>query len=138
MNLTETSVSDEQIVQSVIENYVSAVTARDVARLREFVFRDDAAMWGFLGTALVVSPLDTFFEVVATDPPEGSMPINMAPAGTWESSYTSHIRSIEVSGDVAVAVLEERGYRGSNFVNYFSLVRDSETWRIATKVFTTF
>lgn len=128
---------DEEMVESVVRRYVTAVADRDIATLRESVFRDDATMWGYLGEALVVAPLDTFFGVVASDPPDGSMPVNMAPAGTWESSYSDRIRGIEVTGDVAVAVLEEHGYRGLNFVNYFSLVREADVWRIATKVFTT-
>jgi Putative lumazine-binding len=114
----------EKIVREVVENYVSGVTKPDIELLRS-AFRSDAHMWGYLGPTPVTIPIEVFFDIVAKAPD---------PAG-WVSGYASIIRSIEVTGDVAVAVLEETGYLGGNFTNYFSLMRENGTWAIASKTF---
>ncbi|MFD7061200.1 nuclear transport factor 2 family protein [Streptomyces sp. NPDC059906] len=111
-------------VESAVEAYVAAVSAGDPAAVRE-VFRPDAYMWGYLGTELVSAPIEAFCEVVAADPDTGA----------WAPGYTHTIRSVEVSGDVAVAVLDESGYQGHDFTNHFSLVREDGRWRIAGKTF---
>jgi hypothetical protein len=111
-------------VRAVVEDYVAGVTKPDADLIRS-VFRSDAHMWGYLGGTFVTVPIDEFLAVVAKTPD---------PAG-WVSAYTHEIRGVEVTGDVAVAVLEERGYLGGDFTNYFSLVRESGAWAIASKTF---
>lgn len=114
----------EKDVKEVVENYVTGVTEPDVDLLRS-VFRPDAHMWGYLGDTFVNTPIAGFFEIVAGAPD---------PVG-WVSGYSYVIPSVNVTGDVAVAVLEETGYLGGNFTNYFSLVRENGTWAIASKAF---
>lgn len=113
-------------VQAAVEKYVSGVIANDVG-LVSSAFRVDAVMWGFLGGDSVVTlPISTFLDVVAGAPD---------PSG-WAADYTHKIHSIEITGDVAVAVLEETGYLGgADFTNYFSLVREDGRWQIAGKTF---
>jgi hypothetical protein len=111
-------------VREVIENYVRGVTKPDVELVRS-AFLPDAHMWGYLDGLYVSAPIAGFLDVVAKSPD---------PAG-WVSGYAHVIRSVEVTGDVAVAVLEETGYVGSDFTNYFSLVRENGTWAIASKTF---
>lgn len=82
-------------------------------------------MWGYLGDTFLTTPIEGFLTVVANTPD---------PAG-WVGDYAHDIGSIEVTGDVAVAVLKETGYLGANFTNYFSLVRENGTWAIASKTF---
>ncbi|WP_340556134.1 nuclear transport factor 2 family protein [Streptomyces sp. GSL17-111] len=111
-------------VRSAVEAYVTAVSAADPAAVRA-AFRPDAHMWGYLGPEFVSAPIEAFCEVVAAD----------TDTARWVPSYRYTIRSVEVSGDVAVAVLEEFGYQGHDFTNHFSLVRADGTWRIAGKTF---
>lgn len=114
----------DEDVRAVVENYVSGVSKPDVELVRS-AFRPDAHMWGYLGDTFLTIPIDAFLAVIARTPD---------PAG-WVSGYSHQVRSIEVTGDVAVAVLEEWGYLGGDFTNYFSLVRENETWAIASKTF---
>jgi hypothetical protein len=111
-------------VREVVEKYVAGVTKPDVDLVRS-AFRSDAHMWGYLGDTFVNTPIAGFLDIVAGTPD---------PAG-WVSGYSYAIPSIEVTGEVAVAVLEETGYLGGNFTNYFSLVRENGTWAIASKAF---
>ncbi|MCG7526318.1 nuclear transport factor 2 family protein [Streptomyces sp. OfavH-34-F] len=111
-------------VEAAVRAYVAAVSAADPAAVRE-VFRPDAYMWGHLGADLVSAPIEAFCEVVAAD----------TDPAAWTPGYTCAIRSVEVSGEVAVAVLEESGYQGHDFTNHFSLVRADGRWRIAGKTF---
>ncbi|MFF0970327.1 nuclear transport factor 2 family protein [Streptomyces sp. NPDC003703] len=111
-------------VRAAVEAYVSAVCAGDPQAVRE-AFRPEAYMWGYLGRELVSAPIGAFCQVVAADSGERA----------WTRTYTYDIRSIEVSGEVAVAVLDERGYQGEDFTDHFSLVREDGQWRIASKTF---
>ncbi|MEW2071619.1 nuclear transport factor 2 family protein [Streptomyces sp. NPDC007346] len=116
--------ADHEGVRSAVEAYVAAVRAADPEAVRA-AFRPDAYMWGYLGPQLVSAPIEAFCEVVAAD----------ADPGAWTPAYTYAIRSVEVSGDVAVAVLDESGYQGHDFTDHFSLVREDGVWRIAGKTF---
>ncbi|GAA4689736.1 nuclear transport factor 2 family protein [Streptomyces youssoufiensis] len=111
-------------VRAAVEAYVSAVSAADPKAVRA-AFRADAHMWGYLGEQFVSAPIEAFSEVVAAD----------EDAPRWSRDYTYSIRAVEVSGDVAVAVLDEYGYQGHDFTNHFSLVRQDGTWLIASKTF---
>lgn len=114
----------DEDVREVIENYVRGVTKPDV-ELVTSAFLHDAHMWGYLGDTYLSIPIQGFFDLVAKTPD---------PAG-WVSGYSHVVRSVEVTGDAAVAVLEEIGYLGGDFTNYFSLVRKSGAWAIASKTF---
>ncbi|MFF8811287.1 nuclear transport factor 2 family protein [Streptomyces pactum] len=111
-------------VRAAVEAYVAAVRAADPEAVRA-AFRPDARMWGYLGEELVSAPIEAFCEVVAAD----------SGADRWARGYTYTIRSVEVNGPVAVAVLDESGYQGHDFTDHFSLVREDGEWRIATKTF---
>lgn len=112
-------------IEAVMETYVKGVSANDPGEVFS-AFRPDGFMWGYLGGSdPVAMPISEFLKVVGGAP---------APA-TWVSGYRYKIRSIEVTGDVAVAVLEETGYLGADFTNYFSLVRADGQWKIAGKTF---
>ncbi|MFT4232628.1 MAG: nuclear transport factor 2 family protein [Leucobacter sp.] len=47
------------------------------------------------------------------------------------------MHSITVTGDIAHAVLDERGFLGADFRNHFGLIKRDGAWRITSKVFTT-
>jgi len=118
--------SPEAGVLAAVEAYVAGVSANDESLVLS-AFRPDAVMWGYLGGQdIVVLPATEFARIVAGSPD---------PAG-WVAGYQHRVRSIEVTGDVAVAVLEENGYLGTaDFTNYFSLVKADGAWRIAAKAF---
>lgn len=82
-------------------------------------------MWGYLGTEYAtMSGADFAANVVAPADPAGS-------------EYSYEIHGISVQGDMVHAVLDEKQFLGSDFRNFFGLVRRDGVWRIASKVFTT-
>ncbi|MFT2017567.1 nuclear transport factor 2 family protein [Streptomyces sp. 796.1] len=116
--------ADHEGVHAAVQAYVSAVSVADPKAVRA-AFRPDAHMWGYLGEEFVSAPIEAFCEVVAAD----------TESAQWSREYTYAIRSVEISGEVAVAVLDEFGYQGHDFTNHFSLVRQDGEWRIASKTF---
>ena len=98
--------------------------AADPAVVRD-AFGAHPVMWGYLGPDFVTMTGAEFADnVVGTAAPS-------------EASYAADIHSIEVDGDIARAVLDERQFLGADFRNYFGLVRRDGIWRITSKVFTT-
>jgi hypothetical protein len=53
-----------------------------------------------------------------------------------DGSYRARIASVEQTDDVAFDALEEDGFWGTvAFVDFFSLARTDDTWRIVNKTF---
>lgn len=113
-----------EAVRAAVQKYVDGCAAADPERVRD-AFDEHAVMLGYLGPDCVtMSGADFAADVVATAEPAGA-------------GYSSDIHSIEVVGDVASAVLDEKGFLGADFRNFFGLIRRNGEWRIASKVFTT-
>jgi hypothetical protein len=49
--------------------------------------------------------------------------------------YHAEVESIQVMGDVATATLVETGFIGSNFFDFFHLIRVDGEWKIISKTF---
>ncbi|HTF54368.1 MAG TPA: nuclear transport factor 2 family protein [Pseudonocardia sp.] len=48
----------------------------------------------------------------------------------------ARILSVQQTGDAAVAVVAEEGYRGSlSFIDYLQLARIEGTWKVVSKLF---
>lgn len=107
-------------VRAVIENYVKATRSGDTQLLAS-LFHEKAQMFGRIGDRDVASPIAAY--------------VDHASASAAGEAYEARIRSIEVVGATAVAVLEERSYQGQNFVDYFSLVQVAGAWKVVTKLF---
>ena len=113
-----------EAVRAAVQKYVDGCASADPERVRD-AFDEHALMWGYLGADYVtMSGADFADKVVGTAQPTGG-------------EYSSDIHSIEVVGDVASAVLDERGFLGADFRNFFGLIRRNGEWRITSKVFTT-
>lgn len=111
-------------VRAAVQRYVDGCRAADPAAVRD-AFDENAVMWGYLGPEFVTMTGGAFAtEVIGTADPAGP-------------GYAAEIHSIEVVGDVASAVLDERQFLGADFRNFFGLVRRDGVWRITSKVFTT-
>lgn len=112
-------------VEATVERYVLGVTTGDRTVVAS-AFRPDAYMWGYLGDQLVCTPIGAFLDVVAAAPDPSS----------WIDGYQHRIRDVEVTGRVARAVLDETGYLGADFTNYFTAVHEEATgWLLASKTF---
>lgn len=114
----------EAEVRAAVQKYIDGCAAADADKVRDS-FTDDAFMWGYLGPDYTtMSGADFAANVIAMAEPAGD-------------DYRSEIHSISVKGDVANAVIDEEGFLGANFRNYFGLIRRDGVWRISSKMFTT-
>ncbi len=113
---------DVASVRSVLDAYVEG-SGGDVARLRS-VFHPDARMNGYFSGKLGIGSPEPFFSEVAKIEPVAST-----------GKYHAEIESIEVMGDVATATLVETGFMGSDFIDFFHLIRVDGEWKIISKTF---
>ncbi len=109
----------EEAVKAVIEAYVAACQAADVKRLQA-VFHPGANMMGYMQGRFLTGGPKPFFDSVTSSTP---------------CTYDYKISEISVAGDVGSARLDEEGYMGSNFTDYFQLARTEDGWQIVSKVF---
>ena len=114
----------ENEVREVVQLYVTGVSTNS-SELVTQAFSSDATMWGYLGEDFVKQSAVDFANNVVDKAPEP------------DPNYRFSIHDISIDGNVATAVLDEHAYLGSDFRNYFSLVRINGRWRIVSKVFTT-
>lgn len=115
--------SDVEAVRLVIENYIEG--SRGNGALLRSIFHPEARMTGYFGGNLMVGTPEPFFGMV-----EDSMTPDL------EQAYKAEIRSIEVAGEVATAKLVETGFMGSDFTDFFQLIREEDAgWRIISKTF---
>ena len=111
-------------MRAAVQRYVDGCVTADADAVRD-AFAEGACMWGWLGAEFVSMTGAEFAERV------------VAPAAPAGPEYASEIHGIDVAGAVAHAVLDERGFLGADFRNFFGLVRRDGEWRIVSKVFTT-
>ncbi len=111
-----------EAVRRVIEQYVEG--SQGNLETLKAVFHSDARMTGYLGDTLILGTPQPFFDAVEN-------------AATPESlaGYKAEIRSIEVVGHAASVTLVETGFLGSDFTDFFHLIRENGTWKIISKTF---
>ena len=113
---------DAASIRSVLDRYVEG-SRGDVDLLRS-IFHPEARMNGYYAGHLGIGSPEPFFAEVAKMEPS-------APSG----NYHAEIESIEVMGDVASARLVETGFLGSDFVDFFQLIRIEGEWKIISKTY---
>ena len=111
--------SDLDEVSQLMQHYVDGADG-DVALLRR-IFHPSARMIGQWAGHEVEVPIDDFYAEVEANP------------GMAGPDYQATVRSIDLTGDVGVAVLVETDYFGCDFVDYFTVARIEGTWRITQK-----
>jgi hypothetical protein len=113
---------DLDAIAAVVQLYIDGAAKADVGPLKE-AFHESARMFGNERDEPNDVPISEFFAYVAETPVPGP-------------GFRSHIVSIDLVGDAAVAVLAEDDYQGADYVNFFSLMKDDGAWKIVVKVFT--
>ena len=116
--------NEVEAVCAVIQEYVDACAVGSVARLKA-LFHEQALMSGYMMGEYVMGSPEPFFQALENPPPD-------LPAS---EHYKGEIRSVEVSGPIASVALEETGFMGMNFSNYFHLARVDGQWLIISKTF---
>ena len=104
---------------AVIQEYVDACKAASVERLKG-VFHPNALMSGYMQGEFLMGSPDPFFQIVETSSP---------------CEYDYEISQVDVNGDVASVRLDEEGYLGMNFTDYFHVANVDGKWQIISKTF---
>ena len=118
----EDRIQDIASVRAVLDSYVRG-SGGDVELLRS-IFHPDASMNGYFGGRLGIGSPEPFFTEVAK-----------LEASASSEAYRAEVEAIEVIGDVATATLVETGFLGSDFVDFFHLIRIDGEWKIISKTY---
>jgi putative lumazine-binding protein len=115
-------VEDYDAIRDVVQLCLDGEATGDVEKLRT-AFHEDARMFGSLAGERYDAPISELMEMSAK-----------APADTGQ--YRSRILSIQQTGDAALATVAEEGYWGTvSFIDYLSLARINDRWKIVSKLF---
>jgi hypothetical protein len=119
--------SSEESIRNIIQQYIDGTFEGDGNKLRN-CFHHLAVMNGYLDGKLMMGAPESFIQQVE------SMP-SMREGGI---DYKAEISAIDITGHVATATLTETGFAGQmDFVDYFHLINDGDSWKIISKNFTT-
>jgi hypothetical protein len=114
---------DRQAIEDVVQLYVAGTGKGDAAKLRQ-AFHEDARMFGSVAGQRVDVPIAQMIEMSVAGPMDS------------EGTYTASIVAVDQTGDAATATLEESGCWGTaSFVDFFSLSRFADGWKIVSKTF---
>ena len=115
-------VEDYDAIRDVVQMCLDGEATGDVEKLRT-AFHEDARMFGSLAGERYDGPISELIEMSAK-----------APADTGQ--YRSRILSVHQTGDAALALVVEEGYWGTvSFIDYLSLARINDRWKIVNKLF---
>ena len=117
--------SETAAARAVIEEYIEACRVRSVERLKA-IFHPDALMSGYLMEQRLIGSTQPFYDALLH-----------APADPSGSRYQGEITSVDVIGRIASVTLQEQGFLGLNFTDYFHLLKIDGQWKIVAKTFTT-
>ena len=118
--------SEVAAVRQVLQQYIDGSYSGSVDTLRK-AFHSKALMAGYLQDQLVIGTPEPFFADVEKNP-------SMAESG---APYKAEIKSIDVAGQIASAILVETGFFGVlSFTDYFHLLKEHGEWKIISKTFT--
>lgn len=112
--------SDIALISDVIATYVEGARTGKGSVMRP-AFREDAAIFGFVGDSLFAGPIQQLFDW------------NDANGPAKEVSAT--IAAIDVAGTVASARVELDNWTGHRYTDFFTLLKDETGWRITQKAF---
>ncbi len=122
MNIPE-MLDDVGKVKHAVQLYIDGAAGN--AELLENAFHADARMFGQIAGARRDFPIADFIN--------GVRAANRTLTG---ENYRAEIVDITVTGDAGVVTLVEQDYRGCDFVNYFTLTKFGDDWKIVSKTFT--
>ena len=108
----------------VIVEYVEACRVGSADRLRA-IFHPDALMSGYDQGEFYMGSPDPFFDEVKDNP---------SPSETGVP-YAGKVTRVEEVGDCASVTLKESGFLGSDFTDWFHLVKVDRQWLIVSKTY---
>ena len=118
----KTVVEDYDAIRDVVQMCLDGEATGNVEKLRT-AFHEDARMFGSLAGERYDVPISELMAMSVK-----------APADTGQ--YRSRILSVHQTGDAALATVAEEGYWGTvSFIDYLSLARIDDRWKIVSKLF---
>lgn len=118
-----TVTAENTTVVGAVQLYIEGVAKGDTSKL-ERAFHPDARMYGSLGGQRFDIPITEMIAMSASQPAD------------TDGSYRASIRNVEEEGDAAIAILDEEGFWGAlSFVDFFSLAKIDDQWKIVNKTF---
>ena len=120
--MAATHMDDIEAVHRLVQLYIDGASG-DAAKLRE-AFHPQAMMFGHINGRDMTTPIEGFIKRV-----EGAKGPLAGP------NYRARVINIDLAGDAGVATLAEEDYLGCNFVDWFSVARIDEHWKIVNKTF---
>ena len=117
------SIEDVDAIAEALQLFIDGTARGDQAKLAE-AFHPDARMYGAIGTQRYDAPITEFAKVVSESPADTG------------GTYRARITSIVQAGDAACATVVEEGFWGAvSFVDFLTLCRIEDRWRIVNKTF---
>ena len=113
-----------QSIKDKIDLYVEGVRTGNVEKLRK-AFHPKAMMYGASPTAVTILEIEGLFGFVAANEP---------PSKTGEPDQC-FISSIQQAGNAASVELVEESAFGSDYTNYFQLLKIEGQWVIVSKTY---
>src|SRR3954451_7329714 len=110
-------------ITAAVGLYIDGAREGDAGKLRE-AFHPEARMWGSLGGQRFDIPISAMIEMFDGKPCD------------VDGSYVATITSCEQNEDTAEVTLAEEGFWGTvSFVDFFSLARIDDEWKVVNKTF---
>ena len=88
-------------------------------------FHTDARMFGHIGETRRYVPITDFIDGVRA-----------AKNKLTGDRYRAELVDVRVIGEAAIVTLVEQDYRGCDSINYFTLAKYGDAWKIVSKTFT--
>jgi len=115
--------ADRSRIEAVIEDYFQGMYHSDVERLSR-AFHPDGRITGYDEGKLINGPIAAFIQFIG-----GAA----APVDEGEA-FDMEILAIDVAGDAATVKVRDV-YKGLNFVDFLTLLKFEDGWRIVNKTF---
>jgi hypothetical protein len=120
---TTTAVTERAAIEAVMQLYIDGVSKGETAKLKE-AFHPAAWMFGSIEGTRYDVPIDQLAEMTSSQPLDS------------DGSFSARITTVEQIGDVAMVRLEEDGcWGGISFVDFFTLSKIDDAWKILNKTF---
>jgi len=117
------SPDDKELIEAVIDDYFQGMYKSDTALLTR-AFHEDARITGYDEGTLINNPISGFIKFVGTV---------SAPEADGET-FDMEIVSIDMAGDAAMVKVHDL-YKGLRFVDFLTLLKFEDGWRIVNKTF---
>ena len=118
-----TVATENETIVGTVQLYIDGVATGDAAKLEQ-AFHQDARMFGAVDGQRYDVPITEMITMVEAQPAD------------TDGSFRASIQVLAEEGDAAIASVEEQGFWGAlSFVDYFSLTRIDDSWKIVNKTF---